>query len=213
MAAIDKFAPNWRDMHIHESSPAERGASAKLAKECKHYTATQFRADVPLGTKLDKYGWRCEDLERQSFKEGSFDIVVAQDVFEHLFDPAAAISEITRTLTPGGIFFCTTPLVRDTNPTLIRAGRDANGRIIHLEQPKIHHNPVSKDGSLVVNEWGHDIISLFDQEALLTTEILSREDKSKGILGPLTEVIVSKKSETGGITQFSDVIPARLSAF
>ncbi len=40
---------------------------------------------------------------------------LTQDVFEHLFDPAAAFREIARTLQPGGAHVFTTLLVRKTS--------------------------------------------------------------------------------------------------
>jgi len=42
---------------------------------------------------------------------------LTQDVFEHMFDPAAAFREIVRTLQPGGAHVFTTPLVRKSEPT------------------------------------------------------------------------------------------------
>lgn len=44
-------------------------------------------------------------LEAQS---GSYDVVSAIEVLEHVFDPIAVLSEIERLLRPGGIFFYTT---------------------------------------------------------------------------------------------------------
>jgi hypothetical protein len=35
MYCIEKFYPNWRELNIHESSPANRGASLKLKNNCK----------------------------------------------------------------------------------------------------------------------------------------------------------------------------------
>ena len=34
--------PKWQNLYIHESSPAERGASWLLNKKCKNYTASQY---------------------------------------------------------------------------------------------------------------------------------------------------------------------------
>jgi SAM-dependent methyltransferase len=47
----------------------------------------------------------------------AFDLYLTQDVFEHLFDPAAAFREIARTLRTGGAHVFTTPLVRKNEPT------------------------------------------------------------------------------------------------
>src|ERR1019366_2746057 len=90
----------------HESSPGGP-ASAKLARECHHYTPTHFFPDVPPGGLKD--GIRCENLEEQTFADASFDLVVTSDVFEHVLDPARAFSEIARTLRPGGAHVFTVP--------------------------------------------------------------------------------------------------------
>ena len=45
---------------------------------------------------------RCENLEHLTFDNESVDLHITQDVFEHLFDPAAAFREIARTLRLGG---------------------------------------------------------------------------------------------------------------
>lgn len=86
MKVIESYYPNWRDLKIHESSPCGRGASLKLRGGANGYLATQFFPGVPLGG-IHQSGWRNEDLENQTFADGSFDLVITQDVFEHIFDP------------------------------------------------------------------------------------------------------------------------------
>lgn len=50
------------------------------------------------------------------FKDNSLEIVVAQEVLEHVEDPFYAISEILRVLKPGGIFYCQVPFVIGYHP-------------------------------------------------------------------------------------------------
>jgi SAM-dependent methyltransferase len=95
------------------------------------YVGTQFMPDVPLGHVSD--GVRCEDLERQTFADETFDLIITQDVFEHLFEPDVAHREIWRTLKPGGAHCFTTP----TYPGM-RSERRA--RRLHLR-----HGPCSGD--------------------------------------------------------------------
>lgn len=43
MKVVSDFYPNRRDLPMHESSPGDRGTSAKLRRECKDYTDSHFR--------------------------------------------------------------------------------------------------------------------------------------------------------------------------
>jgi SAM-dependent methyltransferase len=49
------------------------------------------------------------DLLAGTFPAGSFDAIIAQQVFEHLYQPAAYLEEIRRLLRPGGIVFIGVP--------------------------------------------------------------------------------------------------------
>jgi SAM-dependent methyltransferase len=49
------------------------------------------------------------DLQRLPFAAGSFDVVSANMVVEHLEDPERILAEIKRVLTPGGVFLFHTP--------------------------------------------------------------------------------------------------------
>ncbi len=46
------------------------------------------------------------------FDDGSFEVVVASSVLEYLADPAAALRECRRVLSPGGLLLCTVPDLR-----------------------------------------------------------------------------------------------------
>ena len=42
-------------------------------------------------------------MEKQTFADASFDLVITSDVFEHVLDPSRGFSEIARTLRPSGV--------------------------------------------------------------------------------------------------------------
>jgi 2-polyprenyl-3-methyl-5-hydroxy-6-metoxy-1,4-benzoquinol methylase len=48
-------------------------------------------------------------LEKNNFSEGSFDVVLASHVIEHLNNPSLFVREVYRILKPNGHFFVTTP--------------------------------------------------------------------------------------------------------
>jgi SAM-dependent methyltransferase len=107
-----------------------RGPNRRLTKEAPAYTVTHYYPGVAPGKIVN--GIRCENLERLTFADESVDLHITQDVFEHLFDPAAAFREIARTLRPGGAHVFTPPLVRKNEPTQFCAALGPEGTVVHL---------------------------------------------------------------------------------
>jgi SAM-dependent methyltransferase len=192
MWCVEHFYPDWRGLTIHESSPGGRGASAKLAAGGKYYLATQYYPCFPKG-QTHPSGFRCEDLEQQTFDDDSFDLVITQDVLEHVLDPVRGFREVARTLKRGGAHIFTTPLVNRDKPSQARAKRDPSGSIVHLSPPEYHGNPVDENGSLVTMHWGYDIADLILRCSGLFTTIVVVDDLSKGIRADYIEVLVSRK--------------------
>ena len=146
MRAIKVFYPNFRDLDIHESSPAGRGASTRLARDCPRYSYSHYFPSTALGDIDDRTGARCESLEQLTFPDGSFDLFVTQDVLEHIFDVDATFREIARVLRPGGAHIFSVPLVNKANPSQPRATRLKGGSIVHHVEPEYHGNPVDPNG-------------------------------------------------------------------
>lgn len=167
--------------------------SEKLKKECAKYVPTQFDPAVDPGYVHPANGWRNENLECQTFEDSEFDLVVTQDVFEHVFNPDLAISEIARTLKPGGAHVATVPLVCKTKPSRRRARLMKDGTITHLLPGHYHENPIDEQGSLVTIDWGFDIANYFDANSGLNTTILFIDNINLGISADLIEVLVSIK--------------------
>ena len=193
MFCIERFFPQWRNLSIHESSPVfGRGATQRLTKEAPAYVASHYYADVAAGQIVN--GIRCENLEHLSFGNESFDLHLTQDVFEHLFDPAAASREIARTLRPGGAHVFTTPLVRKNEPTRFCASLAPDGTVVHLmEPPEYHSNPLSSEGSLVTVNWGYDITNFIFETSGLFTEIVFLDILDFGIRAEYIEVLITRK--------------------
>jgi SAM-dependent methyltransferase len=139
-------------------------------------------------------GVRCENLESLSFEDGSFDLHVTQDVFEHLFNPAAAFREIARTLRPGGAHVFTTPLVRKNEPTRFCAKLAPDGTVVQLiEPPEYHRNPVSSEGSLVTVNWGYDVADYIFETCRLFTKLVFIDNIEFGIRAEFIDVLVTDK--------------------
>lgn len=138
-------------------------------------------------------GFRNEDLERQTFECESFDIVITQDVMEHVFDPKRAFVEIARTLKPGGAHVFTVPLVNKHLPSEIWATKNQDGSINFLHEPDYHSNPVDPLGSPVTMHWGYDIVQFIKRATSLDTSIEHIDDLEYGIRAEYIEVLVTRK--------------------
>jgi SAM-dependent methyltransferase len=190
MKVLNDHFPEWRELQIHESSPGGV-SSGKIRAECKNYVASQFFAEVPRGEYKD--GQRSEDLEALTFSNESFDVIITQDVFEHVLRPAKAFAEIARTLKPGGAHVYTVPYYRGKK-TVVRAEPNGNEGIRHLMKPDYHGNPIDAAGSLVVTEWGDELCDFVFRSSGMTTTIFNFYDPRLGLKGEFLDVLVSRKA-------------------
>lgn len=102
-------------------------------------------------------GIRHEDVENLSFPDDALDLIVSNDVFEHVPNPAKAFAECARVLKVGGEILATLPFHSDKDESIIRA-KIVNGQLEHILPPSYHGNPVSTDGSLVFTDFGWDVL-------------------------------------------------------
>ena len=102
-------------------------------------------------------GIRHEDVNNLSFSDGALDLIVSNDVFEHVPNPARAFAECARVLKEGGVMLATIPFHRNIDESITRA-RIIDGQLEHVLPPLYHGNPVSADGSLVFTDFGWDVL-------------------------------------------------------
>jgi hypothetical protein len=103
-------------------------------------------------------GIRHEDIENMSFASGSLDLIVSNDVFEHVPNYLNALAECSRVLKPGGTLLATIPFHSNSPSSVVRA-QLKDGNIEHLLPAQYHGNPVSQEGSLVFTDFGWDLLS------------------------------------------------------
>lgn len=188
---LSRRFPHWRSLAIHESSPGTRGISPKLRSECAGYIASQFFPGHALGRQVD--GFRNENLEVQTFADEIFDLVVTLDVMEHVNQPGDALSEIARTLKPGGAYLFTVPTYKERGTSERRSLYKTDGTIEHYAEPEYHGNPVSDAGSLVTFHYGYDLAELVHKWSGMNVEVIRFHDHEHGIIGEFTEVYVATK--------------------
>ncbi len=192
MFCIERYYPNWKELFVHETSPTDRGASIKLKEYCKNYIPTHYFSDFPAG-EIHPRGFRNENLEDQTFPDESFDLVISQDVMEHIFDPARAFAEIGRVLKPGGAHIFSVPLVKKEKSSVVCAKKDDKDNIIYLLEPEYHGNPINDEGALVTMHWGYDICDFILRHSGLYTTINYIDNLSLGIRAEYIEILVSRK--------------------
>jgi SAM-dependent methyltransferase len=196
MYTLSRFFPKWRELAIHEGSPGWDIVSRRLVSECPAYIASQFDVSVPFGslvtqTKLPCKAYKSENLEAQSFADGQFDLVLTQDVFEHIYEPDKAIREIARTLKPGGATLMTVPIVMGRQQSRRRA-KLVDGKNVDLLEPQFHGSPLG-GGSLVTVDWGFDLTAYLHAASGLNFIALQIDNIDLGIRAELNEVLVGFK--------------------
>lgn len=185
---MDRWIPGWTHLSIHESSPS----TPMIQRLCREYSCSQFFPDEERGKTFR--GTRCEDIERLTFPDNSFDIFITQDVLEHVFHPMQALRDIHRVLKPGGAHVFTAPKHRGLAKSVCRAELDANGDVRHLLEAQYHGNPVGDGKALVTWDYGDDFELLASEWVGAPVATFHTRDRSLGIDAEFNEVFVIRKT-------------------
>jgi SAM-dependent methyltransferase len=120
--------------------------------------ATDYFENVPSGESVD--GVRCEDIQATSFESSSIDLIVTEDVLEHVPSPEAAFAEIRRVLKSGGFHIGTIPVNWGRETSVARAVIE-NGKLRHILEPEYHGDPSRPEGILAFTDYGQDIVTRY----------------------------------------------------
>lgn len=104
-------------------------------------------------------GMRHEDAEQSSFADDSLDVIVSNDVFEHVPHPGRAMAEAARVLAPGGVLYFTIPFHADRYDSVARAELTPDG-LEHRLPAEYHGDPFSGGRSLVFTDFGWDVLEM-----------------------------------------------------
>lgn len=132
------------------------GALSSVLAGMPTYTCSGFFPEITPGTMVEP-GVYCQDLERLSFQDASFDVVITEDVLEHVRHYQTALEEIHRVLKPGGCHIFTVPFFFD-RPTLVRV--DTTGETdVNLLPPEYHGDSI-RGRILAYRTLGFDLFGL-----------------------------------------------------
>lgn len=151
------------------------------------YEETNYFPGAELGAPIR--GYRNENLEALTYPDNHFDLVITQDVFEHVAHPKKAFEEIARVLRPGGRHVYTIPWY-PASKTRTRA-YEIDGRIEHVLDPEYHGNPIDSAGSLVFTEFGEDLPHIVLEASGMRTRTIRDHKQEYGILGDSVIVFCS----------------------
>lgn len=185
---IDNHAEVESESRILEPGPA-RNVAQQFRKRFPRYEETHFFPEASPGETIN--GYRNENLECLTYADESLDLVVTQDVFEHIARPGNAFRELARVLRVGGMHVFTIPWFPGSE-TRSRA-REEGGCVQHLMAPEYHGNPIDANGSLVFTEFGKDLPDVILDASGMRTQVLSEQRSEYGMMGESLEVFCSCK--------------------
>lgn len=156
------------DTQVPFYAPTNAYPIPEILSRCS-WIDTQVSAYVPSypwGTSLDPRTSN-QNLERLSFPDNSFDIVITSDVMEHVRLDGDAHSEIRRVLKPGGVYIFTVPHFRHQRETLVRvAVTDPSdpSKDVYLMEREYHGDANSEeDRALVYRVYGTDLDEILNE--------------------------------------------------
>ena len=164
----------WRrraTLRVLESS--SRGALAMFFAEKFDYFATEYNpAAIAAGGNPRDFA----DFQKLHYEDGSFDLVIASDVFEHIRHDAEAMRELQRVLRTGGELVLTVPYDHERAHTVQRVDTSGPGDV-HLLPPQYHGGG---GHTLAYREYGRDLVALMEAPGF-TVERVAVDDAALGI--------------------------------
>jgi SAM-dependent methyltransferase len=154
-SALRRLRPSLAGLRVLELS--SRGPLVRFLR--------RSGADLVLSEYLDgvepgrvQHGIRCEDVQRLSFPDASFDLVTHTEVFEHVEDDRAGFAELRRVLSARGATVFSVP-IDPAAVTRDRVQRDAGG-LRHLLPPEYHDDRLRGPGKVLSwRDYGGDIVA------------------------------------------------------
>lgn len=186
---VNKLLEQRNDLRVLEFAPLPGAYMYK--KKTQKYVISHYLPDKKFG-KMDASFYN-EDIQKTTFSDSSFDLIIHEDVLEHINDPLAAILDNFRILSDNGEIVFTCPVSSDK--TVQRATVDSDGKLIFHLPPCYHGNPINNNGSLVFWEFGYDFTKMLKKTLPENADLkhIRVIDESMGIDGEMLDLFCIKK--------------------
>ena len=156
LSQAEQFLNNIKIYEAQSSGPVHDALC-----ELPQYTCSEYFIDTLVGQRKPE-GILCQDLQNLTFPSDNFDLIITQDVFEHIQEPEKAFVEIRRVLKPGGYHIFTIPY--HEGKTTLRRITIENGKKIQNYPPVFHGDPLREQGALVYTDFGSDMKTIIEKQ-------------------------------------------------
>ncbi len=167
LSILDRFAGQGiaalKDFKNHPEitvlNTSSRSPIARALGDAANICNTEFFEAVRSGCR--KNGIRCENLEELSFHDETIDLVVSEDVFEHVRDLEQGFSEVARVLKPGMCHVFTVPFYFDkrTAPLFEKRGDNYEPLVFPIE----YHGDFIREKIPAYHHIGYDLFEMLDR--------------------------------------------------
>ena len=145
-------------------------------------TCSEFLEDAELAVSSEIPH---QDLCALSFSNDSFDLVLCNELFEHVPNLEQAFGEIARVLRPGGRLVATCPLAFGQVESIVKAvAQPETGEPQMLTEAEFHGDPIRPQlGSLVYRIPGWELLSQLHQAGFYQARMHHIASWKHGVLG------------------------------
>lgn len=182
---LRQSVPRLASCDVYELSAA--GALvAWMRGRARSLTTSELLDGVAPGATRD--GVTCQDVQRLTYADASFDLCTSTEVFEHVEDDLAGFREILRVLRPGGMHVFTVPL--DTGGTTIERTRLRDGQRVATLPPEYHADRYRGSSVFCYRNYGADILDRLQRAGFVGAEFRRPQRRLFGYARP---VVVARR--------------------
>jgi len=176
-----------KDIKVY-SPEATTDWALNMRKLFPNFIGSEFEPTSEVLATIAPFGH--QDLCDMTFPDSIFDLVITQEVLEHIPSVDKALSEICRILLPGGWSINSHPFAVNSYFSVTKAYEE-NGQLKIIGEPEHHGNPISDLGSLVYEIPGWDILERAKKCGFSEAKIWFIVNPELGIVSEISGILVS----------------------
>jgi SAM-dependent methyltransferase len=163
IARLAAELPEHQDVLVYDTD--SRNSISRFLRPLSGYTTSDYLPGVAPGTVLGERH-SCQDLSALTLGNGSCDLVLTSDVFEHVRLYRRSFDEIFRVLKPGGALIFTVPFDPDSDRhvTFVDVEDPSDASRDRCVREKVFHgDPLQGSGALLYRIYGRQIFDELEE--------------------------------------------------